>query len=68
MTFLRCKRLSSEAVKNRPEIEQANLNMRNQDITIQAVRNRLLPNLSVFATYAPTGLSGHFLCGGNPAL
>ena len=57
----------TEALKNRPEIEQANLNMRNQNITIQAVRNRLLPTLNVFATYAPTGLSGHFLCGGNPA-
>jgi outer membrane protein TolC len=54
------------ALKNRPEIEQANLNMRNQDVTIQAVRNRLLPSLNVFASYAPTGLSGHFLCGGNP--
>jgi outer membrane protein TolC len=40
--------------------------MRNQDITVQAVRNRLLPTLNVFASYAPTGLSGHFLCGGNP--
>ena len=56
----------SEALKNRPEIEQANLNMRNQDITIQAVHNRLLPSLNVFASIAPTGLSGHFLCGGNP--
>jgi outer membrane protein TolC len=56
----------SEAVKNRPEIEQVNLNMRNQNVTIQAVRNRLLPSLSFFASYAPTGLSGHFLCGGNP--
>ena len=56
----------TEAVKNLPEIEQANLNMRNQDITIQAVHNRLLPSLNVFASYAPTGLSGHFLCGGNP--
>jgi outer membrane protein TolC len=56
----------NEAAKNRPEIEQVKLNMRNQDITIQAVRNRLLPSLNVFATYAPTGLSGHFLCGGNP--
>ena len=55
-----------EAVKNRPEIEQAHLNMRNQDITIQAVRSRLLPSLNVFASYAPAGLSGHFLCGGNP--
>ncbi|MGB9487530.1 MAG: TolC family protein [Terriglobia bacterium] len=56
----------TEALKNRPEIEQADLNMRNQNITIQAVRNRLLPTLNVFASYGPTGLSGHFLCGGNP--
>ena len=54
------------AAKNRPEIEQVRLNMRNQDITIQQVRNRLLPFLGVYASYAPQGLSGHFLCGGNP--
>jgi len=54
------------AAKNRPEIEQVQLNMRNQEITIQRDRNALLPNLGVFATYLPTGLSGHFLCGGNP--
>jgi outer membrane protein TolC len=54
------------AAKNRPEIEQVQLNMRNQEITIQKNRNALLPNLGVFATYLPTGLSGHFLCGGNP--
>jgi outer membrane protein TolC len=53
------------AIKNRPEIEQANLNMVNQNITIQAVHNRLLPSLNVFASYAPTGLSGHFLCESN---
>jgi outer membrane protein TolC len=56
----------TEAIKNRPEIEQDHLNMRNQDITIQAVRNRMLPSLNVFASYGPAGLSGHFLCGGNP--
>ena len=54
------------AAKNRPEIEQVQLNMRNQEFTIQRDRNALLPSLSVFATYYPTGLSGHFLCGGNP--
>jgi outer membrane protein TolC len=54
------------AAKNRPEIEQVQLNMRNQEITIQQDRNRLLPSLGVFATYMPSGLSGHFLCGGNP--
>jgi outer membrane protein TolC len=56
----------NEAAKNRPEIEQVKLNMRNIDITIQQDRNRLLPTLSVYATYLPSGLSGHFLCGGNP--
>jgi outer membrane protein TolC len=54
------------AAKNRPEIEQANLQIRTQEITIQSVRNRLLPTLNAFATFGPTGLSGHFLCGGNP--
>jgi outer membrane protein len=48
-----------EADQNRPEIEQADLNLRNQDITIQSVRNRLLPTLDLYATYAPTGLSGN---------
>ena len=47
------------AQKNRPEIEQAQLNMRNTEITVQSVRNRLLPTLDAFATYAPTGLSGN---------
>jgi outer membrane protein TolC len=56
----------NEAAKNRPEIEQVQVNMRNQEITIQRDRNSLLPNLNVYATYLPSGLSGHFLCGGNP--
>ena len=47
------------AAKNRPEIEQAELNLRNQEYTIQAVRNRLLPSLNVFASYFPSGLSGN---------
>ena len=54
------------AAKNRPEIEQVQLNMRDQEYVIQRDRNALLPTLGVFATYMPTGLSGHFLCGGNP--
>jgi outer membrane protein len=47
------------AAKNRPELEQAELNLRNQEYTIQAVRNRLLPSLNVFASYFPNGLSGN---------
>ena len=54
-----------EAMRNRPEVEQAGLNIRNQEYTIQSVRNRLLPTFNLFATYAPTGLSSHTLCGGN---
>jgi outer membrane protein TolC len=46
------------ALRNRPEIEQANLNLRYQEIVIKANRNALLPTFDIFATYAPTGLSG----------
>jgi outer membrane protein TolC len=47
------------AFANRPEIEQTELKFRDQDYTIQARRNALLPSLNVFATYAASGLSGH---------
>jgi outer membrane protein len=50
-----------EAYANRPEIEQTELKFRDQDYTIQARRNSLLPSLSVFATYIATGLSGNQL-------
>ncbi len=55
------------AVKNRPELEQAELNLRNQEYTIQSVRNRLLPTLNLFASYFPSGLSGNqYLYGDCP--
>lgn len=47
-----------QAAANRPEIEQADLNLRNQGITTKATRNAMLPSLNIFATYAPQGLSG----------
>ena len=47
-----------DAVKNRPEIRQDELNLRNQDYTIQSNRNRLLPTLDAFATYQSNGLAG----------
>jgi outer membrane protein len=52
-----------EAAKNRPEIEQAEIDLRNQSITIKAGRNALLPTLDVFATYGPQGLEGNSLVG-----
>jgi outer membrane protein len=50
-----------EAERNRPELVLADLNIRNQEITIEAARNGLLPSLSLFGTFAPTGLSGNQL-------
>ena len=46
------------AVKKRPELEQDQLNLRNQDYTIQSNRNGLLPTLDAFATYQSNGLAG----------
>jgi outer membrane protein TolC len=54
-----------EAAHNRPEIEQEDINLHNQEITIQTTRNALVPRLDAFATYAPQGLSGNALCGSN---
>jgi len=53
------------AAKNRPEIEQADLNLRNQDIAIKSAHNSLLPSLGVFATYSPQGLSGDLVTRDN---
>lgn len=47
-----------EAASHRPEIEQADLSLRNQQIAIQATRNSLLPSLDVYASYYPSGLDG----------
>ena len=49
------------AFANRPEIEQTDLKFKDQDTTIQARRNSLLPSLNIFASYIATGLSGNQL-------
>ncbi len=54
-----------EAEANRPELVTDDTNIRNQEITIQASRNALLPNLSLFGAYAPTGLSGNSIISGQ---
>jgi outer membrane protein len=45
-----------EATSHRPEIEQADLNLRNQEYVIQQTRNALLPQLQAFASYNLYGL------------
>ena len=50
--------LIAEAYANNPQIEQAVLNMKNNQITIKAEKNGLLPTLDAFAFYGATGLGG----------
>ncbi len=47
-----------EAAAHRPEIEQADINLRNQDLTIAGTRNALLPQVLIFGTYSFQGLGG----------
>lgn len=50
--------LVREAYANNPQIEQAVLNMKNNQITIKAERNGLLPTVDAYAFYGATGLGG----------
>jgi outer membrane protein len=46
------------AEANSPAIEQAILNMKNDEITLKAVKNGLLPTLDAYAFYGAEGLGG----------
>ena len=50
--------LVGDAYENNPQIEQAAVNMKNNEITIKAERNALLPIVDLYAFYAGTGLGG----------
>jgi len=47
-----------EAASHRPEIEQVELGLQNQQIAIQETHNSLLPALDVYASYYLAGLGG----------
>jgi outer membrane protein TolC len=47
-----------EAWKNRPEIQQAQLNLKNAGIEIKATKNALRPTVNLFGEYSATGLGG----------
>jgi outer membrane protein len=49
-----------EAWQKRPELEQAELNLKNAGIEVKATRNLLLPSLNLFGEYQAQGLSGVF--------
>jgi outer membrane protein TolC len=48
-----------EAWKNRPEIFQADMNLKNAEIEVKATRNNLLPTLNLVGQYSGTGLAGN---------
>jgi outer membrane protein TolC len=52
--------LVQEAFKQRPELEQAVLTLRNDEITLKGARNALLPQVDVFAYLGGSGLVGTY--------
>ena len=47
-----------QAYVNNPQIEQAVLNMKNNEITIKAEKNGLLPTVDAYAFYGASALAG----------
>ena len=50
-----------EAWSKRPELFQAEMNLKNQDIEVKATKNQLLPILDAFVQYQTQGLDGNSL-------
>jgi outer membrane protein TolC len=51
--------LVKEAYANNPQIEQAVLELQNNEITIKAFKNGLLPTVDAYAFYGANALGGH---------
>ena len=52
------EQLVQQAYANNPQIEQAVLNMKNNEITIKAFKNGLLPTVDAYAYYGGSALGG----------
>lgn len=50
--------LVQEAFQRRPELEQAVLTLRNDEITLKGARNAMLPTLDVYGFYGSSALGG----------
>ena len=50
--------LVQAAFKHRPELEQAALTLRNDEITLKGARNALLPALDAYGFYGSSALGG----------
>lgn len=64
------QQMIDQALKDRPEIEQSLIDLKNRDITQKAARNELLPSVDLFAFYGASGLAGDqnaaATCAANP--
>jgi len=65
--------LVQEAFQQRPELEQATLTLRNDEITLKGARNALLPTLDAYGFYGSSALGGaqspdavNFFASGTP--
>ncbi len=52
------EQLVQTAFEQRPELEQAVLTLRNDEITLKGARNALLPTLDIFGYWSGTGVGG----------
>ena len=52
------KKALSDAMENRIELQQAEVNLKNQDISVKYTQNALLPAFAIFGLYAGSGLQG----------
>ncbi|MGI8770298.1 MAG: TolC family protein [Acidobacteriaceae bacterium] len=59
------EQLVQQAYQSRPEIEQAVLNLKNDQLTLKGVKNGLLPTVDVYGFYGAAALGGsqNPLCG-----
>ena len=48
----------AEALKNRPDVQEQELNLKNSEISRKTERNALLPSLSAYGFFSGTGYSG----------
>ncbi len=55
---MQVEELVRQAVSNRPEIEQALIAIKNDEITLRGEKNGLLPTLDAFAFYGGSGVGG----------
>jgi outer membrane protein TolC len=60
--------LVQQAFKQRPELEQAVLTLKNDEITVKGARNALLPTVDVYGYLGGSGLAGTANPKCNPAL